>query len=136
MTLVDSSVWIAYLRNHETPATGMLTALAAERMILVGDIVMLEVLRGARDDRHAAWLEARLRRYDVVSLLDDGLAVRAASNYRRLRALGITIRKTADLIIGTFCIEHGHHLLHADRDFDPMAAHLGLRIAEASAAIR
>ncbi len=128
MTLVDSSVWIAYLRNHETPATGMLSALAAERMILVGDIIMLEVLRGARDDRHAPWLEARMRRYDVVSLLDDGLAARAAMNFRRLRALGITICKTADLIIGTFCIEHGHHLLHADRDFDPMAAHLGLMV--------
>jgi len=129
VTLVDSSVWIAYLRDEETPATGMLMALAADRAILVGDIILLEVLRGARDERHAAWLENRMRRYDVVQLLDDGIAVRAARNYRVLRALGITIRKTADLIIGTFCIEHGLRLLHNDRDFEPMAAHLGLMVA-------
>ncbi len=67
-----------------------------------------------------------MRRFEILPLLDDDLAVLAAKNYRRLRGLGITIRKTADLIIGTFCIAHGHRLLHDDRDFDPMAAHLGL----------
>ncbi len=70
-----------------------------------------------------------MRRFDVLPLLDDGLAVLAARNFRRLRAPGITIRKTAALIIGTFCIAHGHRLLHNDRDFDPMAAHLGLLVA-------
>ena len=67
--------------------------------------------------------------YPVVSLLDPDLALRAATNHRRLRALGVTIRKTADLVIGTFCIERGHTLLHADRDFEPMQRHLGLMTA-------
>jgi predicted nucleic acid-binding protein len=77
----------------------------------------------------AARLEHDLRRFDVVPMLDDVLAVRAARNYRSLRALGVTPRKTIDLIIGTFCIEMDHTLLHDDRDFDPMVEHLGLRLA-------
>jgi hypothetical protein len=67
-----------------------------------------------------------LRRFDVVPLLDADLAPRAARNYRKLRDLGVTIRKTADIIIGTFCIEHRCSLLHDDRDFTPMEKHLGL----------
>jgi predicted nucleic acid-binding protein len=123
VTLVDSSVWIAHFRGQQIPAIATLADSAA---ILVGDIILLEVLRGARDENHAARIEKEMRRFEILPLLDDDLAVLAAKNYRRLRGLGITIRKTADLIIGTFCIAHGHRLLHDDRDFDPMAAHLGL----------
>ncbi len=123
MTLVDSSVWIAHFRGQQIPA---IATLADNAAILVGDMILLEVLRGARDENHAARIEKEMRRFEILPLLDDNLAVLAAKNYRRLRALGITIRKTADLIIGTFCIERGHPLLHNDRDFDPMAAHLGL----------
>jgi predicted nucleic acid-binding protein len=128
LTLVDSSVWIALLRGHKTPATAKLSALTAND-ILVGDIIILEVLQGASSDNHAAWLEQRLRVFQTVTLLNDQLAARAAQNYRLLRAMGITIRKTPDLIIGTYCIAHGHSLLHNDRDFEPMAAHLGLMVA-------
>ncbi len=127
MILVDSSVWIAYFRGQRTPSTASLTKLADRDSILVGDIILLEILLGARDDRHAAMIEKAMRCYEILPLLDDELAVRAAWNYRRLRSLGITIRKTVDLIIGTFCIERGHRLLHDDRDFLPMAAHLGLQ---------
>ena len=74
-------------------------------------------------------LDQALLDYPVVSLLDPDLALRAATNYRRLRALGVTIRKTVDLVIGTFCIERGHRLLHAERDFEPMQRHLGLMTA-------
>jgi predicted nucleic acid-binding protein len=123
VTLVDSSVWIAHFRGQQIPA---IATLADNAAILVGDMILLEVLRGARDENHAARIEKEMRRFEILPLLDDNLAVLAAKNYRRLRALGITIRKTADLIIGTFCIERGHPLLHNDRDFDPMAAHLGL----------
>jgi predicted nucleic acid-binding protein len=77
----------------------------------------------------AARIERALRRYIVVPLLDGDLASRAARHYRALRSRGITLRKTADLIIGTYCIERGHALLHDDRGFDAMATHLGLRIA-------
>lgn len=68
-----------------------------------------------------------MRQYELVTLSDPELAVIAAANYRFLRARGITIRKTIDVIIGTFCIERGHHLLHSDRDFEPMERLLGLR---------
>jgi len=95
----------------------------------VGDLILLELLEGARDDAHARDIERGLRRYTVVPLLDPDLALRAARNYRKLRELGITIRKTADIIIGTFCIEHRHALLHEDRNFAPMEEHLGLLVA-------
>jgi predicted nucleic acid-binding protein len=124
--LVDSSVWIAHLRGSRTVATAKLEAAADREPILVGDLILLEVLQGARDERHAARIERSLRRFDVVPLLDSDLAPRAARNYRRLKDMGITMRKTADIIIGTFCIERGCSLLHDDRDFAPMVERLGL----------
>jgi predicted nucleic acid-binding protein len=129
MILVDSSVWIAHLRGHTTPATAKLEAAAEREPLLVGDLILLEVLQGARDNAQAARIERALREYAIVSLLDGRLAAQGARNYRRLRGLGITIRKTADIIIGTFCIEHSHSLLHEDRDFEPMEKHLGLKVA-------
>ena len=126
MILVDSSVWIAHLRGALTPATVKLETAVVSEPILVGDLILLEVLQGARDDLHAARIEHGLRRFEIVPLLDADLASRAARNYRRLRDMGITIRKTNDIIIGTFCIERRCSLLHDDRDFAPMEEHLGL----------
>ncbi len=126
MILVDSSVWIAHLRGSWTAATAKLEAAAGREPILVGDLILLEVLQAARDDAHAERIQRGLRRFDIVPLLDGDLAPRAARNYRKLRDLGITMRKTADVIIGTFCIEHRCALLHDDRDFVPMEEHLGL----------
>jgi predicted nucleic acid-binding protein len=124
--LVDSSVWIAHLRGSLTPATAKLEVAVSREPILVGDLILLEVLQGARDELHAARIERGLRRFEVVPLLDVDLAPRAARNYRRLRDMGITIRKTNNIIIGAFCIERGCSLLHDDRDFAPMEEHLGL----------
>jgi predicted nucleic acid-binding protein len=129
MILVDSSVWIANLRGLDTDPVRKLRSIANPDEILIGDLILLEVLQGARDERHAARIEGNLRRFRIERMLDDGLAVVAARNYRRLREQGVTIRKTIDLIIGTFCIERGHILLHDDRDFDPMAAHLSMQVA-------
>ena len=129
MILVDSSIWIAHLRGRNAVATTKLRAAAAREPLLIGDLILLEVLQGARDERHAARIERDLRRFRIVPLLDDRLAAQAARNYRRLREMGITVRKTADIIIGTFCIERRHTLLHDDRDFAPMEVHLGLRCA-------
>ena len=129
MILIDSSVWIAHLQGRETAATARLRNLVAREPLLIGDLILLEVLQGARDEAHAARIERDLRRYEVVALLDGDLAPIVARHFRTLRSLGITIRKTADLIIGTFCIERGHRLLHDDRDFDPMQKHLGLLVA-------
>lgn len=129
MIVVDSSVWIAHFRNLDISPVRRLRTLEYPQNILVGDLILLEVLQGARDERHASALEYHLRQFDVRSMLGEHLAIRAARNYRTLRRNGITIRKTIDMIIATFCIEGRHSLLHADRDFDPMVDHLGLAVA-------
>jgi predicted nucleic acid-binding protein len=131
MIVVDSSVWIANLRDADTSAVRLLEAIENPGDIIVGDIVLLEVLQGTRDERHAERLERRMRQFRVVQFLDDRLASRAANHFRQLRSLGITIRKTNDLIIATYCIENDHHLLHEDRDFVPFARHLGLKVLDA-----
>lgn len=128
MIVVDSSVWISLFRMQDTAAVGKLQSMLLEEDILVGDAVLLEVLQGARSDKHADWLERNLRQYFVVPMLSPELAVKVAANYRRLRLRGITVRKTNDLVIGTFCIEHSFSLLHADRDFEPMTRYLGLTV--------
>ena len=112
-----------------TPATAKLEAAVTFEPILVGDLILLEVLQGARDELAAARIERGLRRFQIVPLLDADLAPRAARNYRRLRDMGIAIRKTNDIVIGTFCIERGCSLLHDDRDFVAMEEHLGLVVA-------
>jgi len=128
--VIDSSVWIAHLRGLDVPQVAALRALVDEDddQILVGDLILLEVLQGARDEGHAARIERDLREYVVVPMLGLQLAIQAARNYRLLRGRGITIRKTIDMVIATFCLAGGHMLLHADRDFDPMETHLGLRV--------
>jgi predicted nucleic acid-binding protein len=129
MIVVDSSVWIGQSRGADTRAVNSLNHMMDEAgQILVGDIVLVEVLLGARDDAHAARIERSLRKFTIEAMLGDDMAVKTARNYRILRLKGITVRKTVDLIIATFCAEHGHSLLHDDRDFDMMAAHLGLTI--------
>ena len=127
MIVVDSSVWIGLLRNAPRRPVQALQNMVGQEPLIVGDLVLAEVLAGARDDSHAATIERELRRFTVLSMLNDHLAVQAAKNHRVLRAVGITMRGTIDLLIGTFCIESGHELLHDDRDFDPMQAHLGLK---------
>jgi predicted nucleic acid-binding protein len=126
--VVDSSVWISLLRAETTLQVDKLLALDNPSDILIGDLVLLEVLQGARDERHATSIESEFSAFPIVPMLSPALAPRVAANYRLLRERGITVRKTADLIIGTFCIEGRHRLLHADRDFDPMVEHLGLAL--------
>jgi predicted nucleic acid-binding protein len=128
MIVVDSSVWIANLRDLDIEPVRKLRSIDDLDAILVGDLVLLEVLQGARDEEHAVRIESDLRQFRIERMLDEELAVRAARHYRTLRGRGVTIRKTIDLIIGAFCLERGHALLHDDRDFDSMAVHLGLRV--------
>ena len=129
MIVVDTSVWIDFLNGHRTAEVERLSALLGTEPLLVGDVILLEVLQGLRSETDAKRVEAALLRFDVVPMLDPELAVIAAAHYRHLRVLGITLRKTIDLIIGTFCIVRGHALLTAGRDFAPMAEHLGLTLA-------
>lgn len=127
MIVVDSSVWIGALADAVNPQVGALFSISDRTQILLGDVIMLEVLRGVRSEAAARRVEADLRRFALVRMLNTEIAVRAAKNYRHLRSVGITIRNSVDLIIGTYCIEHGHQLLHRDRDFDHMEA-LGLKV--------
>lgn len=127
MIVVDSSVWIALLRRESSRQVALLTNSENTSEILVGDLILTEVLQGARDDQHATMIETLMSAFPIVPLLGPSLAPRAAANYRLLRQRGITVRKTADVVIATYCIEHGHVLLHQDRDFDPMVEHCGLR---------
>nr|WP_294512809.1 PIN domain nuclease [uncultured Rhodopila sp.] len=128
MIVVDTSVWIAHLRNHPLPAVQTLRDPALADDILIGDIVLTEVLQGARDDTHATRLEAALRQFPIVAMVGSHMAAQAASNYRILRSAGFTMNKIADLFIGTYCIEHGHELLQCDKDFEPMARICGLHL--------
>lgn len=127
MIVVDSSVWIDNIRNEPTPQVALLRRIDIG-LVIVGDLIMLEVLRGLRSDTEAAVHEQRFRAVGVTPISNADLAVAAASNYRKLRARGITIRSVVDVLIATFCIENGHQLLHSDRDFDHFERHLGLQV--------
>jgi predicted nucleic acid-binding protein len=134
MILVDTSVWIDYFKALPTQESESLAeALAVPGGVLVGDVVLLELLQGMPSPRAARIMESTLSKLPKVTLLDFSIARQAARHYRTLRALGITPRRTTDLIIGTWCIAHDCELLHRDRDFIPMQHHLGLRARTAPA---
>ena len=126
MIVVDSSVWIALFREQMSDKVAKLKMLLETPDLLLGDLILMELLQGARDERHAAAIELRMREFSLARMLDERIARAAARNFRQLRRLGMTVRKTNDLIIATFCIENGHALLHADRDFASFEDHLGL----------
>ncbi len=133
MIVADSSVWIDHFRGFESVQVDQLDRLIGSPDLVLGDLVLFELLRGTRDERHARTLETWLRRFPLQRMVDPKLAVAAARHSRRLRSAGITPRKTIDLLIATFCIERRYELLHRDRHFDLMALHLDLRIFDASA---
>ena len=126
MILIDSSVWIDLLHDRHTIETAMLTRLITQRRIATADLVLVEVLQGCRSERQAEQIAARMQQMQQITISDSVIAVAAAHNYRTLRGLGITIRKTIDTLIATRCILDGHSLLYSDRDFDPFVEHLGL----------
>jgi predicted nucleic acid-binding protein len=97
--LVDSSVWIDHLRDTVTEQVTHLRSLMSGEELLVGDLVLCEVLQGLRSDAEARIVEEALREFEVVPLVDAELAVKAAANYRFLRSLGFTVRRTIDLLI-------------------------------------
>lgn len=129
MILVDSSVWIDYFRGVPTPQTDRLDALLGIEPLIVGDLVLAEVLQGFADDRDFNQARKLLASLIIVDLGGKDVAIQAAKNFRALRRLGITVRKTVDAIIATRCIRSGFTLLYSDRDFDPFVQHLGLRSA-------
>ena len=132
MTLVDSTVWIDFFNGHVTPETDLLDRILPEVPILVGDLILGEVLQGFRSEADFEQAFRALNKFTQVSLVNPTLAVQSARNYRALRRKGITVRKTIDCFIATFCIENRHDLLHSDGDFAPFESHLGLRVLRPS----
>lgn len=129
MILVDSSVWIDYFRGTVTPHTERLDALLGREPLCMGDLVLAEVLQGFNTDREFNQAQKLLTSLEPIELGGQEMAIQAARNFRMLRLLGITVRKTIDTMIATACIEKGLRLLYSDRDFDPFVEHLGLRSA-------
>jgi predicted nucleic acid-binding protein len=127
--VADSSVWIDFLNGRLNDPTRKLFALLESGRLLMGDLIICEVLQGVRDQGEAVRVQERLEAVPMARMVSRSVALKAAQNYRLLRHQGITIRKTVDLLIGTFCIANGRQLLHSDRDFKPMVEHLGLEEA-------
>ena len=128
MVLIDSSVFISLLRRQETDAVDKLETVIKQRRALVADLVMLEILQGAKTEAEASKLTEWLLRFERIEVLSQDIAIKSAAHYRLLRSKDVTIRKTADLIIATYCIANDVALLHDDRDFTAMAAHLDLKV--------
>lgn len=126
MIVVDTSVWIDFFNGRPTPGADALTELLGELPIIVGDLTMAEVLSGFRADSDFRTAQSLLENCEFRPMVGKAVAIEAAGNYRLLRKRGITVRKTIDVLIGTFCILNRLPLLHADRDFDALEEHLGL----------
>ena len=129
MILVDSSVWIDYFRGIQSPQTDRLYALLGNEPIATGDLVLAEVLQGFGTPQDFNQGKKLLTSLPIIELVGADIAIQAANNFRTLRTLGITVRKTIDTLIATSCIEKGLALLYSDKDFDPFVEHLGLESA-------
>lgn len=126
MILVDTSVWIDYFNGVANPHTDRLDAALTDGDVVMGDLILLEILQGIRHDHDYAKTRKSLSALDLLELFGARMVGLCADNYRTLRKQGITVRKTVDVIIASFCIEHGLPLLFLDRDFLPFVDHLGL----------
>ncbi|MBI4694151.1 MAG: PIN domain nuclease [Gammaproteobacteria bacterium] len=126
MILVDSSVWVDYFNGIRSTETDFLDATLGIEPVAIGDLILAEVLQGFRSESDYQAAKSLLLGLTVFELLGQDLAVRTADNYRMLRRRGVTVRKTVDCIIATYCIERGLPLLYSDRDFDPFVKSLGL----------
>ena len=128
MIIVDSSIWIDYFNGKITPQTDWLDSSLGNTPIIMGDLILTEVLQGFQSDKDFKTAMDLLLSIPFMSMGGQALAIESAMNYRYLRRKGVTVRKTIDVMIGTFCIHHHLTLLHDDRDFDPMVKFLGLEI--------
>ena len=126
MIVVDSSVWIDYFNGVENRETALLDGLLGKEPIVIGDLILAEVLQGFRSEQEVRKARGALDTLVFEPMVGRDIALKSAGNYRALRAKGVTVRKTIDMLIATFCMENGHRLLHRDRDFDPIKKHLGL----------
>ncbi len=127
MIIVDSSVWIDYFNGQVNPYTDKLDEVLGLEPVAIGDLILLEVLQGFRNDQDYNTAKNLFNSLDIFNLLNTQLAIKGADNYRYLRKKGITVRKKADIIIATFCIEGQIPLLFSDKDFKPFVKYLSLQ---------
>jgi predicted nucleic acid-binding protein len=128
VVIVDTTVWIDYFQGAQNPETDWLDAELDRQRLALTDIILCEVLQGVRDDQVAKEVEGTLLKLEVFEAGSVALAREAARNYRALRSRGLTVRKTIDCLIATFCLREQHSLLHRDRDFDPFEKLLDLSV--------
>ena len=131
MILVDSSVWIDYFNGRPTAQTDWLDTALGKVPIVIGDLILTEVLQGFQSEKDFRTARDLLLRIPFMPMGGKELALESAGNYRLLRKKGVTVRKTIDVMIGTFCIHYRIPLLHDDRDFDPIVTYLGLEVIDA-----
>jgi predicted nucleic acid-binding protein len=136
MVIVDTTVWIDYLRGASNPETAWLDRALKRQRLGLTDLILCEVLQGVRDPAMFLQVHNELLRFHVFTTGGVELATEAARNYRALRAEGYTVRKTIDCWIATFCLMSGHGLLHRDHDFDPFEKRLGLKVVHAGREVR
>ena len=126
MIIADTSVWIDYFNGKVDSYTDELDKQLNEGNVVLGDLILLEILQGIKSDKEYNKTKKILETLDQYEMLGHNMVTRCANNYRQLRKQGMTIRKTADVIIATFCIENKIPLLFTDRDFKPFVEHCGL----------
>ena len=129
MIVVDSSVWIDYFTGKSTAGAEKLDSLLGQDLVAIGDLMLVEVLQGFQSDRDFRQARRLLLSLTVLNMLDTAIALKSAANFRSLRKRGVTVRKTIDAIIATYCIENKLPLLHSDKDFQPFHKHLKLKAA-------
>ena len=128
MIVVDSSIWIDYFNGTISNKTDWLDESLGIEPIIMGDIILAEVLQGFQNEKDFKTAKKLLLEFPFMDMIGQELAIKSAMNYRVLRQKGITIRKTIDVMIGTFCINNNFILLHNDKDFDPLEKHLKLKV--------
>ena len=128
MVIVDTSAWVEYFRGGVPDVVEKVDRCLEQDLVGIGDLVYCEVMQGIRSSRESREVSSMLLSLPRFDLVGFSIAEKSASNYRFLRSKGVTVRKTIDVLIGTFCAEHGLQLVHHDSDFDLMAKHIGLDI--------
>ena len=128
MVIVDTTIWVDYLNGVANPKTTWLDTNLGRQRLGLTDLILCEVLQGLRNEREVEQVTSELTRFAIFPTGGVNLAISAARNYRVLRRRGITVRRTIDVLIATFCIENEHTLLHNDHDFDGFELHLGLQV--------
>jgi predicted nucleic acid-binding protein len=126
LIVVDTSVWIDYVRGIDARHTDLLDRALIQNRVITGDLIITEFLQGFREDKDFRQARAIMESLEYYDFLGKDMALKAAQNFRLLRMKGVTIRKTIDVIIASFCIEYQIPLLHNDRDFDAIEKHLEL----------